>query len=343
MTTDSNSTPADPPNETPPEDGEVTPASAAADEQATAEDSVDASPSDENAPDANAPAESDEDEGGAEEDPEPAAIPSLLDRDQMTAAEREYQAALRAAASLGIDSTPSAEENVDTKAGALVESLGLDQPLPEPEEPDVHSIFDEPEPEEEAEDDSEARAEEEELLADPGDGRAWYVLNTYSGHESRVEKNLDMRIRSMDVADKIFRVVVPTEDEVEIRGGTRRQVQRKLLPGYVLVEMILDDDTWYVVRNTPGVTGFVGTEHPVPLPKREVVDILKQMKTGTAEPRVRVGFEMGDSVRVMEGPFQEFMGEVDEINLDKGKVRVLISMFGRDTPLLLDFIQVEKV
>ncbi|MCZ6708517.1 MAG: transcription termination/antitermination protein NusG [Chloroflexi bacterium] len=180
-------------------------------------------------------------------------------------------------------------------------------------------------------------------MADPGDGRAWYVLNTYSGHESRVEKNLDMRIRSMDVADKIFRVVVPTEDEVEIRGGTRRQVQRKLLPGYVLVEMILDDDTWYVVRNTPGVTGFVGTEHPVPLPTREVVDILKQMKKGTAEPRVRVGFEMGDSVRVMEGPFQEFMGEVDEINLDKGKVRVLISMFGRDTPLLLDFIQVEKV
>ena len=230
-----------------------------------------------------------------------------------------------------------------TQAQALVESLGLDQPLPEPEEPEVHSIFDEPEPEEETEDDSAARAEEEELLADPGDGRAWYVLNTYSGHESRVEKNLDMRIRSMDVADKIFRVVVPTEDEVEIRGGTRRQVQRKLLPGYVLVEMILDDDTWYVVRNTPGVTGFVGTEHPVPLPAQEVVDILKQMKTGTAEPRVRVGFEMGDSVRVMEGPFQEFMGEVDEINLDKGKVRVLISMFGRDTPLLLDFIQVEKV
>ena len=300
MTTDSNSTPADPPNETPPEDGEVTPASVAADEQATGEDSADTSPSDENALDANAPAESDEDEGGAEEDTEPAAIPSLIDRDQMTAAEREYQAALRAAASLGIDSTPSAEENVDKKAGGARREPGpWTNRCPSPRKRRCTASSTRPEPEEEAEDDSEARAEEEELLADPGDGRAWYVLNTYSGHESRVEKNLDMRIRSMDVADKIFRVVVPTEDEVEIRGGTRRQVQRKLLPGYVLVEMILDDDTWYVVRNTPGVTGFVGTEHPVPLPAREVVDILKQMKTGTAEPRVRVGFEMGDSVRVM--------------------------------------------
>ena len=120
-------------------------------------------------------------------------------------------------------------------------------------------------------------------------------------------------------------------------------MQRKLLPGYVLVEMILDDDTWYVVRNTPGVTGFVGTEHPVPLPAHEVTSILKQMKTGSTEPRIRVGFEIGDSVRVTEGPFDEFMGEVDEINLEKGKVRVLISMFGRETPVELDFIQVEKV
>ncbi|HJN93730.1 MAG TPA: transcription termination/antitermination protein NusG [Dehalococcoidia bacterium] len=262
----------------------------------------------------------------------------------LTAAEREYQAALHAAESIGLDTTPApaADEDVDTEAGELAARLGFDQPLEVKEEAPVASIFDEPEePPEPEEDELDPAAAD--LLQDPGDGRSWYVLNTYSGHESRVEKNLDMRIKSMDVSHKIFRIIVPTEEELEIRGGQRRHVQRKLLPGYVLVEMILDDDTWYVVRNTPGVTGFVGTEHPVPLPQHEVLTILKQMQTGGAEPRIRVGFEIGDSIRVMEGPFNEFIGEVDEINLDKGKVRVLISMFGRDTPVELDFIQVAKV
>lgn len=268
----------------------------------------------------------------------------LLASDEMTAAEREYQAALRAAKALGLGDEPSADtDDTDQEAGELAARLGLDQPVvAEPETTDT-SFFDEPEPEEEPAADEDEPDEDEIALLDPGDGRNWYVLNTYSGHETRVEKNLDRRIKSMDVADKIFRIIVPTEEELEIRGGQRRQVQRKLLPGYVLVEMILDDDTWYVVRNTPGVTGFVGTEHPVPLPAHEVKSILKQMKTGSAEPRIRVGFEIGDSVRVTEGPFDEFMGEVDEINLEKGKVRVLISMFGRETPVELDFIQVEKV
>ena len=267
----------------------------------------------------------------------------LLGRDQMTRAEREYQAALRAAEALGLGAEPTAHatDETDQEAGELAARLGLDQAAPaEPETPDT-SFFDEPEAEEETEPDE--AEEEDAALFDPGDGRNWYVLNTYSGHETRVEKNLDRRIKSMDVADKIFRIIVPTEEELEIRGGQRRQVQHKLLPGYVLVEMILDDDTWYVVRNTPGVTGFVGTEHPVPLPVHEVKAILKQMKSGSAEPRIRVGFGIGDTVRVMEGPFDEFMGEVDEINLEKGKVRVLISMFGRETPVELDFIQVEKV
>ncbi len=267
----------------------------------------------------------------------------LLASDEMTAAEREYQAALRAAKVLGLGGEPSADtDDTDQEASELAARLGLDQPTTaEPETTDT-SFFDEPEAE--AEDENAEPPDEDEIaLFDPGDGRNWYVLNTYSGHETRVEKNLDRRIKSMDVADKIFRIIVPTEEELEIRGGQRRQVQRKLLPGYVLVEMILDDDTWYVVRNTPGVTGFVGTEHPVPLPAHEVKSILKQMKTGSAEPRIRVGFEIGDSVRVTEGPFDEFMGEVDEINLEKGKVRVLISMFGRETPVELDFIQVEKV
>lgn len=258
---------------------------------------------------------------------------------ELTAAEREYQAALRAAQSLGLDVEAPAEDQPDEEAGRLAARLGLDQPVPAAPQPEATNIFTEAEPEAE-----EAPADEDDEFADePADGRAWYVLSTYSGQESRVQKNLDRRVKSMDVTDKIFRVIVPTEEELEIRGGQRKQVQRKLLPAYVLVEMILDEDTYYVVRGTPGVTGFVGTEHPVPLPREEVRSILKQMKTGAAEPRVRVGFEVGDSVRVMDGPFQEFMGEVDEINLEKGKVRILISMFGRETPVDLEFVQVEKV
>ena len=253
-----------------------------------------------------------------------------------SAAEREYRAALEAARALGLDTvatTPpaSAEEE---EAARLVSALGLDQSTDEPEE--ALPVLDEPE--EAADEESE---EDDFLGPEPTDGRAWYVLNTYSGHENRVKENLERRSASMDVADRIHRVVVPTEEELEIRGGQRRQVQRKLLPGYVLVEMLLDNATWYVVRNTPGVTGFVGSDEPSPLPREEVKSILRQMRV--VEPRVRVGFELGDTVRVTDGPFMDFMAQVDEINLEKGKVRALISMFGRETPVELDFIQVEKV
>ena len=255
--------------------------------------------------------------------------------DGISAAEREYQEAMRTAQALGFDEeAPTAAIDAEAASAAeLAERLGLEESKepaapPEPEPEDVAARI--------------AAAEADEILGpDIGDGRAWYVLNTYSGHENKVDENLKRRVESMDVADRIFDVVVPTEEELEIRGGQRRQVQRKLLPGYVLVNMLLDDDTWYVVRNTPGVTGFVGAEKPHPLPRQEVAAILKQ--TRVAEPRVRVGFEIGDMVRVMEGPFQDFSGEVDEINLEKGKVRVMISMFGRDTPVELDFMQVEKV
>ena len=261
-----------------------------------------------------------------------AATPAAADADAgLSAAEREYQEAMRAAKALGFDEqapTAPIDEEAAT-AERLAEELGLeDAPPPAPAEPDAAAEL--------------AAAEADEILGpDAGDGRAWYVLNTYSGHENKVDENLKRRVESMDVADRIFDVIVPTEEELEIRGGQRRQVQRKLLPGYVLVNMILDDDTWYVVRNTPGVTGFVGAEKPHPLPREEVAGILKQ--TRVAEPRVRVGFEIGDMVRVMEGPFQDFSGAVDEINVEKGKVRVMISMFGRDTPVELDFMQVEKV
>jgi transcriptional antiterminator NusG len=170
----------------------------------------------------------------------------------------------------------------------------------------------------------------------------WFVIHTYSGHEDRVKKNLEQRMKLMDSGDDISQVVVPTEDEIEVRSGQRRTVAKKILPGYVLVQMKMSDDTWTIVRNTPGVTGFVGNwSKPVPLKEEEVGRILKQMTAET--PRVKVGFKQGQSVRVTDGPFTDFVGTVDEISQDKGKVKVLLSLFGRDTPVELDFLQVEKL
>ena len=170
-------------------------------------------------------------------------------------------------------------------------------------------------------------------------------MQTYSGYENKVKMNLDQRVKSMDVEDRIFEVLIPTEDEIEIRDGQRKTVSKKLFPGYVFVHLVMDDDTWYVVRNTPGVTGFAGANaedrsRPTPLDDQEVASILRKMQT--AKPRVNVGFAVGDSVRVTDGVFAEFIGEVDQIDLDKGKVRVMVTMFGRDTPVELDFLQVEK-
>ncbi len=170
----------------------------------------------------------------------------------------------------------------------------------------------------------------------------WYVIHTYSGYEDRAKKNLDQRIQTMDVKDQIFEVVVPTEDEIEIRDGQRRTVARKVFPGYVLVHMVMGDASWYVVRNTPGVTGFVGSgNRPVPLEDDEVKAILRQMEAEA--PRVKVGYSQGQSVRITDGPFAEFIGVVDELNVDKGKVKVLLSFFGRETPVELDFLQIEKL
>ena len=179
----------------------------------------------------------------------------------------------------------------------------------------------------------------------PDDGRAWYIVQTYSGYENKVKMNLDQRIKSMDMADRIFEVVIPVEEEIEIHQGQRRTVSKKMFPGYVFVQMVMGDDPWYVVRNTPGVTGFAGSSadersRPTPLADDEVQRILRQMQT--AQPRINVGFEVGNSVRVTEGPFVDFIGLVDEINLDKGKVRVLVTMFGRETAIEMDFLQVEK-
>ena len=170
----------------------------------------------------------------------------------------------------------------------------------------------------------------------------WFVIHTYLGYEERVKKNLEQRIKSMDSEDEIFQVIIPTEDEIEVKNGQRRNVTKKILPGYVLVEMTMTDQSWNIVRNTPGVTGFVSSGNkPVPLQAEEVERILKQM---TAEaPKTKVGFRKGQSVRVIDGPFLDFMGVVDDINMGKGKVKVLLSLFGRETPVEVDFLQVEKL
>ena len=181
--------------------------------------------------------------------------------------------------------------------------------------------------------------------APPDDGRAWYIVQTYSGYENKVKTSLEQRVKSMDMSDKIFQVIIPTEDEIEIKDGQRKTVSRKLFPGYVFVQMVMADNSWYVVRNTPAVTGFAGAtaderSKPTPLADAEVDKILRQMTT--AQPRINVGFQIGESVTVTDGPFSDMIGIVDGIDVDKGRVRVLVSMFGRETPVELDFLQVEK-
>ncbi len=173
------------------------------------------------------------------------------------------------------------------------------------------------------------------------DGRAWYVVHCYSGYENKVRYNLEQRIESMGMKDKIFDVVVPTEEEIEVREGKRKTIERRVFPGYILVNMILTEESWYVVRNTPGVTGFVGMgNQPTPLRPEEVAQILKRMEAEA--PRIKVTFRPGERVRIIDGPFNDFRGTVSEIDMERAKVRVLVNFFGRETPVELDFLQVEK-
>ena len=185
------------------------------------------------------------------------------------------------------------------------------------------------------------------MLEEQVENRRWYIIHAYSGQEDRVKKNLEQRIQTMDVKDKIFQVIVPTEEEMEYKDGQKKSNLKKIFPGYILVQMEMDDDSWFVVRNTPGVTGFVSAEDesdnrpkPVPLEQEEVDQILNQIRSD--EPRIKVGFASGQTVRVTEGPFIDFMGVVDEVYPDRLKVKVLVSFFGRETPVELDFLQVEK-
>ncbi len=183
------------------------------------------------------------------------------------------------------------------------------------------------------------QAEQGEETSDQ-EGR-WYVLHTYSGYENKVKKTIETRVESLDLGERVYEVVVPTQEEIEIKNGQRQTVLKKVFPGYVLVRMLLDDETWYALRNTPGVTGFVNVDNkPVPLDESRVQSIMKGMVAEA--PKVKVTFALGDTVRINDGPFADFRGEIDEINHEKGKIRVLVSFFGRETPVELDFLQAER-
>jgi len=212
---------------------------------------------------------------------------------------------------------PAAEAEAETDADSIVESQG------ELEEEAVSEL-------EDAESDQEQESD-----------RYWFVVHCYSGYENKVRHNLEQRIETMGMKSKIFDVVVPTEEEIEIKDGKRRTVERRVFPGYILVQMIMDEDSWYVVRNTPGVTGFVGMgNEPTPLRPEEVSQIVKRMEAEA--PRIKVTYKTGQKVRIIDGPFNDFIGTVSEIDMDRAKVRVMVSFFGRETPVELDFLQVEK-
>lgn len=252
--------------------------------------------------------------------------------------------------------TPAAEQEVEIPWG----DMDLDQAAKEPEAEDAAEQTDEleaptasdSEPASAAEPASDTEpASAAELASAAPVKRVWYVVHCYSGYENKVKKGLEQRINSMSLQDRIFRVVVPVEREVEIREGQRKNIERRVFPGYILVEMIEliegdppSDEVWYAVRNTPGVTGFVSSgdqQRPVPLRQDEVDKILKRMES--EEPKVHVTFRVGQTVHIIDGPFADFRGQVDAVDMTKGKVRVLVSFFGRETPVELDLLQVEKV
>ena len=226
----------------------------------------------------------------------------------------------------------------------------MDEEQPEEEFTELEAVEDseqvEPETEQESldvrEDANHDESEEEDLVEEEEeDGRAWYVVHCYSGYENKVRHNLEQRIETMGMKNLIFDVVVPTEEEIEVKDGKRRTVERRVFPGYILVNMIMTEESWYVVRNTPGVTSFVGMGNdPVPLRPEEVSSIIKRMESDA--PRIKVTFRPGERVRIVDGPFNDFRGTVDEIDMERAKVRVMVNFFGRETPVELDFLQVEK-
>ncbi len=257
----------------------------------------------------------------------------VAEREERDAAKLSDQAAAEAARAFLGEAEPEEEGVSPEEAKAMLRRAGAVLEA-EPEAPAAEAaVLPEPEPE---------PAPAVEKPAVEVDDRRWYVIHTYSGYENKVKTNLEHRIHSMDMGDKIFQVLVPTEEEIEIKNGKRHPVERKVYPGYVLVEMKMDDDSWYVVRNTPGVTSFVGMgTTPTPLSDGEVKAILRQIKLDA--PKYKVAFTKGEAVRVTDGPFTDLHGVVDDVNPERNKVKVLVSIFGRETPVELDFLQIEKL
>lgn len=246
------------------------------------------------------------------------------------------------------ESAPSAAEDEAAEAEPAEAEAAEDEPAkaePAEAEPVPEAVVEEPEPEAVAEDEEAEEAEEALPPASPYDlPGGWYVVHSYSGYENKVQANLGTRIKSMHMEDSIFDIVIPMEEVVEIKSGRKVTVDRKQFPGYILVRMYMDDDSWGVVRNTPGVTGFVGSgTKPTPLPRREVERILGVRKDEEKKaPRFKPDWEVAETVRVVDGPFADFNGIIEDINMDQSKVRVLVDIFGRETPVELNFEQIQK-
>jgi transcriptional antiterminator NusG len=243
------------------------------------------------------------------------------------------------------DASESDEESASATSPEESAETDSVEESPEPELPPLATMLEEEKDSDTiTEDSSETTAEDDapEPVAEPDDDPSdWFVVHCYSGYENKVRHNLEQRIETMGMKDMIFDVVVPTQEEIEVRDGKRRTVERHIFPGYVLVNMILTEESWYVVRNTPGVTGFVGMGNtPTPLRPEEVSQIVKRMEADA--PTVKVTFKVGERVRIIDGPFNDFRGVVSEIDMERTKVRVMVSFFGRETPVELDFLQVEK-
>ncbi|MEK6589643.1 MAG: transcription termination/antitermination protein NusG [Nitrospinota bacterium] len=173
--------------------------------------------------------------------------------------------------------------------------------------------------------------------------KKWYVVHTYSGYESKVKSGMEERLKNSAMQERVYQILVPTEDVVEIKGGKKKISTRKYFPGYIMIQMEMDDEIWYVIKNTPKVTGFLGGTKPIPLDDAEVNRLLEQLKGESTKPKPKFMFEKGERVRVIDGPFANFSGVIEEMNMDKGKVRVMVTIFGRATPVELEFSQVEKV
>ena len=294
------------------------------------DDSVEADAEDPSDPQGSEPAEPETEETESDETEHP----GLIDLEELPAVDPE-------------DSIK--EETDDSAVKAMVDPSDLEVDQPHADESEqveftnplmVEPVMDE---QEKITKDEKVISQDYSVLAEPvkDDGRAWYVVHCYSGNEDKVRHNIMQRIESMSMDDLIFDVVVPTEDEVNIKNGERQTVEKKVFPGYILVNMTLTEESWYMVRNTPGVTGFVGMGNdPTALQPEEVARILKRMESES--PRINVTFRQGERVRIVDGPFEDFYGKVAELDMDRATVRVMVNFFGRETPVELDFLQVEE-